>query len=187
MLIIRNTPVAFAIWALTSVSALAQSSPTSKVDGTPQIQPAQSTIERKVDRFTGSQIITIKLQTVAGDPRVGRITLTAIYDPQKQGRDESIPRRVEITLTLNSLEPYFGRDERITFLVDGERLRPVPLAARRDHDARQTIIHTGMPLDTLRQIARGRSVEVKLGDLEFALTEAAVKTLAEFARAIDGR
>jgi hypothetical protein len=97
---------------------------------------------------------------------------------------------VNVIFTSTAPSRVYERDPQLVFLIDGERVRPVPAAVHDDYSRlasdkvlTQTVF-SGMTEGTLRRISHAKEVEMKLGGTEVKLSQEVLGVFRSFAACI---
>ncbi len=170
--------------------ALAQS-----VDRSGGDKPARSNggsqVEVKKDDFSGMTMITLKPQKLIDRPE-HQLTISVEAklrsDTPSTGFSE-IDNRAQIKLVSHSSKSIDFGDEKLYFLVDGQRVNgptaggydiPLPGAQPSSPMRIRHSYLSGLSLSHLSQIARGKKVEMRLGSVETILNSKMLSLLNEF-------
>jgi hypothetical protein len=153
--------------------------------------PQNEAIERKDDRFSGEATVKLKPQPIDVAAPNQRLKMSLEYKVRPKGRgtaESFIPGIVDVVFTSESTGRIYGREAALVFLVDGERIRPVPGAVHDDYSRlsaekilKQTVF-TGMTAETLRRVSRAKTVEMKVGSTEVKLKAEMLDVIRSFAR-----
>jgi hypothetical protein len=172
--------------AIVSIIAVGQN----KEDSNPDCNQENSAMARKDDRFTGEATVTLKPQSILKSTTGQQLQMTLEYKikPMQHGRVQSfIPEMINVIFTSTSAESIYDSELELVFLIDGERVRRVSGAVHNDYSRLSSeklltqTVFTGMSVETLRRIARGKKIEMKLGVTEVEFDEELLKVLRSFA------
>ena len=147
-------------------------------------------VEVADDRFTGKRAVRMRPVEVA--PGL-EMSLTAEVDLGR--RPGYLEQDVGVMVTADFTTPYrggvrFDHDMEFAFLVDGERTALRTSGARliintradRENGRREAV--AVLTQSTLGRVAAGRRAEMKLGETEVVLNEAALKAIRSFVKAL---
>ena len=176
--------LASALFAISAISGLGQTpTPPTPAAKTPKV-------EVKDDRFSGKRTVMLKDLRLSDNLTLsleGEIKMAArSHDLSAQVEEQLQSITVEFSVPASTSNPFTGEME-VNFLVDGRREHggivgdgAVVDSMRRD--GRHTA--TGVvSLEALRNVVRGRRVEMKIGELEVTLDEGVLKNLRLFVTA----
>ncbi len=146
-------------------------------------------VEVKDDRFSGKRTIMLKDLRLSDNLTMrleGEINTARRHDLSAQVEEQLQSVSVEFSIPIATNNPFTSETE-VNFLVDGRREHggivgdgAVVDSMRRD--GRRTA--TGVvSLEVLRNVVRGRRVEMKIGELEVILDEGVLKNLRLFVTA----
>jgi hypothetical protein len=174
------------ICAMMSIVAVGQN----KGDDKSECNQENGAVARKDDRFTGEATVTLKPQSIL-NPAIGqqlKMALEYKTKPARPGRVQSfVPEMINVTFTSSAAETIYGGELELVFLIDGERVRRAPGTVHNDYSRLSSeklltqTVFTSMSVDTLRRIARGKKIEMKLGATEVEFDEGLLKALRSFA------
>jgi hypothetical protein len=174
--------------ALASALTCSPAAGQSRGSGSDACRGESGQVERRDDRFTGEATVTLKAQPVATDSPGQKLKMALEYTIKPEPRAESfIPETVTVTFTSASSGRIYEGEMHLVFLIDGERVRPVPAAVHDDLSRLSTekvmtqTVFSGMTLDTLRRMTRAKTVEMKLAETEVKLSPELLAAIRSFA------
>jgi hypothetical protein len=158
-----------------------------------------SQVEVKSDRFSGNVTVTMKPQPLI-DTAERKLTMDLWYELKRKDIEGSpvIPEEMasmsfESRATTASTAIELG-DRELHFLIDGKQLsigrtssrsKPLPLVlSDGDEKGRKPYlsITSALSLSQIEQIAAGKQVEMRLGNIELPLSQSTLAAVREFAR-----
>jgi hypothetical protein len=150
-------------------------------------------VERKYDRFKDETIVKLKPQRIL-DSKSPRQVLEMSAEVTFKGEQSSQQSdEVNIIFTSSAIEKLYRDPAELNFIIDGERVKGEPAIAGRpflldvplasDLKTAQTI-RSSINLATLRKIANGKTVEMKLESTELTLDVTTLNNLRKFASAV---
>ncbi len=144
-------------------------------------------VEVKDDRFSGKRTVVLKDLRLSDNLTLSLQceikTAARPQDLSAQVEEQLQPITVEFSVPASTSNPFTGQME-VNFLVDGRREHggvagdgTVVDSMRRD--GRRTALGV-LSLEALRNVVRGKRVEMKIGELEVTLDERVLKNLRAF-------
>jgi len=177
--------LASALFAVSAISGLGQTpTPPTPAAKTPKV-------EVKDDRFSGKRTVMLKDLPLSDNLTMsleGEIKMAArSHDLSAQVEEQLQPVSVEFSVPASTSNPFTGEME-VNFLVDGRRehggiVGGGALVDSMRRDGRRTAIGV-LSLEALRNVVRGKRVEMKIGELEVTLDEGVLKNLRLFVAAM---
>jgi hypothetical protein len=129
-------------------------------------------ISTRYDRFKDVTVVRTSRMRLSG----GRRSLRVFADLSYPGKTPRQPEKVNLSFYASAVRPVFREEElELNFLVDGERV-PVGTMRITDEDKTKSLVKqtvsVALPYETFAKIARGKKVELQVGNLEYKLTDA---------------
>jgi hypothetical protein len=157
---------------------------------------SEQTVEKKYDRFKDETVVMLKPQQILDSKSPRQVLEMAIKATFKGQRPENVTDTIEITF-ISSTEKRLNYDrEQLNFIVDGERVKGSEVAALDSTESRPALapdlkrsqeITAFISFPALRQIAKGKKIEMQLGSTELTLGARTLGNLREFATSIFGK
>ena len=142
--------------------------------------------EYKDDEFTGKRKVTLAEQQIA--PTLKMSLAATVSTSRKRGTFEPDLDFAEINLTSTTgRREYGGLETEVNFIVDGARVRggkveSSPLRDKMPQDGKELAVGV-LYLSTLEKIARGRDVQMKVGENVFKLDKPTLQAVQDFLKA----
>jgi hypothetical protein len=148
----------------------------------------ESLIEKKYDRFKDETTVKLKPQKIREIAKP-REELSLSVEATHKGERAAQPKEVVLVFDSVSENYIYHRESEVAFIIDGKRMNAgtaLQMGGFPTPNLERATLKLTLPFDKFSEIAKSKSVELRLGKTEMTLTESALAAMRAFASAITG-